>query len=222
MLAGHYSASFAAKTLAPRLPWWAVLLAAQAVDIVLDVLLLFGIERVSLDFSLPSNPLVIEYVPFTHSLLGNAGWAVLAYFVTMRCLQNRRAAFIVSLTVLSHWFLDVIIHRPDMTLHGAEPRLGTSLWNYPALANGLELSLLVLGLLGYLAVARPTRREARAAWLLTLLLVATQVYAIVAPPPPTTTAMAVSLFASYLSAAGIAAWLERRARAADQRDGLAL
>jgi len=43
--------------------------------------------------------------------------------------------------VLSHWLLDLLVHRPDLTLAGSPPKLGFGLWNYPAIEIPLELGL---------------------------------------------------------------------------------
>ena len=78
MFVGHYSAAFIAKRLEPRLPLWSLLLAVQLVDVVWAVLVLLGIERATIDFSLPGNPLVLSYMPYTHSLPATLLWSVLA------------------------------------------------------------------------------------------------------------------------------------------------
>ena len=84
MLVGHYAAAYVAKTAEPRVPLWLLFAAAQLVDIVWCVLALSGVERVSLDYSLPSNPMVADYMPFTHSLMANAIWATFAAVVVWK------------------------------------------------------------------------------------------------------------------------------------------
>jgi membrane-bound metal-dependent hydrolase YbcI (DUF457 family) len=143
MLAGHYSAAFLAKTAAPRTPLWVLALAVQLVDVLWAGFVLMGIERLRLDPTLPSNPLVLEHMPYTHSLLGTLLWAGVAGFAGWRVLGSAAAAWAVSAAVASHWLLDVIVHRPDMTLWGAEPKLGLGIWNHPAAALALELGLLI-------------------------------------------------------------------------------
>jgi len=143
VLAGHYSAAFLAKAAAPRTPLWLLALAVQLVDVLWAGLVLLGVERLQLDPSLPSNPLVLEYMPYTHSLLGTLVWAGLAGWAAKRWLGARSIAWAVAAAVASHWLLDVIVHRPDMTLWGAPPKLGLSIWDFPALALALELALLI-------------------------------------------------------------------------------
>jgi len=211
MLAGHYAAAFVAKGAEPKLPLWLLLLAAQLVDILWAVLVLTGAERASLDFELPSNPLVAEYMPYTHSLLGGAVCASLFGLLVWRWLGSGRCAVLAALVVLAHWFFDLPMHRPDLTLYGTDPRLGLQLWNYPLLAHSVELALLLAAFLLYWWWARPRQGQARAALIVLSVLLIVQLYAIFAPPPPNITQMAVSLLLFWLALAGLAAWLERSA-----------
>jgi hypothetical protein len=57
MFAGHYRSAFAAKAVAPRVPLWALLLAAQFVDILWVSFVLSGLEHARLSPGLASNPL---------------------------------------------------------------------------------------------------------------------------------------------------------------------
>ncbi len=88
MFVGHYSASFLGQTLAPRVPLWVFLLAAQLVDVAWALFILLGVERFHLDPSLASNPLVLEYMPYTHSLVGTVAWAGLAAAVVSDALRH--------------------------------------------------------------------------------------------------------------------------------------
>ena len=163
MLAGHYSAAFLAKAAAPRTPLWLLALAVQLVDVLWAAFVLLGVERVRIDPSLSSNPLVLEYMPYTHSLAGTLVWAGLAALATRRWLGAAAAAWAVGAAVASHWLLDWLVHRPDLTLWGAPPKLGLALWNFPALALALELGLLIGSALVCLrggAIAASRRRGA--------------------------------------------------------------
>lgn len=213
MLAGHYAAAFAGKTAEPKLPLWLLFVAAQFVDIVWGVLVLTGVERAGLDYSLPSNPLVAEFMPYTHSLLGTALAAALLWVAVRAKSGSLRFATIVALVVLSHWFLDLLMHRPDLTLAGGDPKLGLRLWNYPVLAHSFELGLLVLSYWVFRIVAKPDARQGRAALILLSVLVIVQLYSIFAPPPPNVPQMTLSLLVLWLAMPALAAWLERRGNA---------
>ena len=79
MFVGHYSASFAAKAADQRIPLWLLFIAVQFVDVMWAIFVLLGIEKVRIVPGITaSNPLDLYYMPYTHSLIGAVGWAVLA------------------------------------------------------------------------------------------------------------------------------------------------
>ena len=182
VLAGHYSAAFLAKAAAPRTPLWLLALAVQLVDVLFAGFVLLGVERMSLDPSLPSNPLVLEHMPYTHSLLGTAVWAGLAGFATRRWLGSTAAAWAVAGAVASHWLLDVLVHRPDMTLLGSAPKLGLGLWNWPAPALALELGLLLASVLVCLRRGAIPASRRRGVFVLVGALAAVQLATLLSPP----------------------------------------
>ena len=147
MFIGHYSASFVAKAIAPQVPLWLLLAAAQLVDFVWAIFILTGVEHASLDPSLASNPLVLHHMPYTHSLVATLAWSVIAFLMAWKAIGlAAREALAVAAVVASHWFLDLIVHRPDLPLLTGAPKLGLGLWNFPQLAYGLEVSLLLVTL----------------------------------------------------------------------------
>ncbi len=154
MLIGHYSAAFVAKVVEPRVPLWIFLLAAQWVDVFWSVFVLTGVERVRLDPTLSSNPLDLYHMPYTHSLVGTGVWALAAGLVVARVARfggTVRSGVVVALVVASHWGLDILVHRPDLTLWGVPPKLGLGLWDVPSLAYLLELALVAGGAAFYAA-----------------------------------------------------------------------
>ncbi len=212
MFVGHYSAAFAGKTVAPRIPLWVLMLAAQLVDVAWALLVLVGIERFTLDATLPSNPLVLEYMPFTHSLAAGLVWAGLAGAVVLAVPTlggTRRAALVVGAVVLSHWVLDLVVHRPDLTLAGGGPRLGFGLWNHPRTAFLVEVGLLAATAAGY-ATRSASAAAARAVACAVLVLVLLQTATLLGPIPPSTTALAVTMLVAFSTLALAAARIERR------------
>jgi uncharacterized membrane protein YhaH (DUF805 family) len=119
-------------------------------------------------------------------------WAAafgLLYFLVRK---NRKAAWIVALVVLSHWFLDLLVHRPDLPLvPGSEARWGLGLWNSIPATLALEALLFGAGLAFY---ARRTRALDRIGswglWFIVLFLVAAYLAAAFGPPPPSVEAIA--------------------------------
>ena len=69
MLVGHYSASFAIKSQTRDVPLWVLFVAVQLMDIFWTTLLLLGIEKARVEPYLPSVPLDLYYMPYSHSLI---------------------------------------------------------------------------------------------------------------------------------------------------------
>jgi len=208
MFVGHYSASFLGKAAAPRVPLWVCILAAQLVDVAWAIFILTGVERFHLDPSLPSNPLVLDHMPYTHSLVATLGWAALAAAAVVAAgYGSARAALVVALVVVSHWGLDVLVHRPDMTITGGEPKLGLGLWNQPTLAFALEV-LFLAGAAGiYTVAARVDERTRRAVVRGVAVLIVLQTFTMYGPIPPSPTALVLSVLTSFL----VLTWLTARA-----------
>ena len=201
MLAGHYSAAFLAKSAAPSVPLWGLALAVQAVDIVWALFVLAGIEHVRIDPSLPSNPLDLYDMPYTHSLLGTLVWAGLAFAIGLRWLGRARSAAIVAAAVASHWLLDWLVHRPDLTLYGVAPKLGLGLWNHPLPALALELGLLIGTAWLYMRTNRLSGRARTRALVFTGALVAVQLVFTASPPAFGPTGIALTCLFLYAAVA---------------------
>jgi hypothetical protein len=210
MFIGHFAPAFVAATLpkAPRLG--TLFVAAQLVDIAFFAFVPMGIEamRVSPGISV-MNPMDLYHLPYTHSLLGAVAWGI-GFAVLLRLwLGNWTAGLIGGAVVVSHWFFDLLVHVPDLTLAGQPPKLGLGLWNFPAIAMPLELALIGGGAWLY---ARRTRATARA-WLLPalmILLLAFQAINWFGPPPERVDAQlwGMALFAFALLAL-FASWVAR-------------
>lgn len=218
MMVGHYSAAFAAKALTPKAPLWALFVAVQFVDIFWAGFILTGVERGRLDPTLASNPLVLEHMPYTHSLVGTVAFAALGAGLAFALFRDARAAAAVGVAVLSHWVLDVVVHRPDMTLLGAEPRLGLRLWDAPVLALGLEVALFA-GAIAWCVKARGWTASAKTFAVVAVVLSLVQVGSTLGPPPPSIEAIAVLGLVTFLGLPALARWLERRAVAATGQPG---
>lgn len=131
-------------------------IAAQLVDWAFFLFVMVGIEsmRITPGISVMS-PMDLYHMPYTHSLLGSAVWAAGFGAVIFVASRNRIAAIIGALVVLSHWFIDLLVHVPDLTVAGNPPKLGFGLWNYPAIEMPLELVLTFGALWLYARKAQP-------------------------------------------------------------------
>lgn len=198
MLAGHYTTAFLAKAASPATPLWTLLLAAQLVDVLWVLAILTGIEGARLDHSLASNPLDLYHMPFTHSLAGTLVWAAVAFAGARTVLRLRAgSALLVAAVVTSHWFLDLVVHRPDLTIAGGDARLGFALWNRPLAAYALEVVLVVASVAAAMK-ACVTSEPSRRAWLaFGIGLVGMQTAASFGPAPASLTGIVLSTLALY-------------------------
>jgi hypothetical protein len=200
LLAGHYSAALLAKRVVPGAPLWALALAAQLVDVFWAAFVIAGVEHLRIDSTLPSNPLDLYDMPWTHSLVGALGWSAAASVVTFAIVRSAAVAGAIGATVLSHWGLDWIVHRPDLPIVPGGPKYGLGLWNFPVAGIAVEFALL-FGTAWLLARSVPWRRG-----LLGLVgaLAAFQLFVTVLPPalPPAGVAVvALALFSVVTVAA---------------------
>jgi hypothetical protein len=82
MFVGHYAAALALKKYEKRASLGVLFLAVQFVDILFFPFVLLGIERINIiENYTQSTHFELEYMPYTHSLLGSLLWALAAYFI---------------------------------------------------------------------------------------------------------------------------------------------
>ncbi len=215
MFIGHYAPALALKPLAPRVPLWVLFVAVQLLDFGWDALVFLGVEHVRITPGITAaNDLDLYDMPLTHSLVAALVWSAVAALAAWRLTrggerERRVAGGVVGLAVLSHWLLDLVVHRPDLTLAGeSTAHVGLGLWNYPVLETSLEVGLVIAG--GLLAARAPARR--RAVLALTSVLALVAVVERLVPPPATVTQLVVSAFAAYVVFAGAAALVDRAER----------
>ncbi len=131
MFIGHIGVAMAAKKAAPKTSLGVLIAATSLIDLLWPLFLILGWERVAIE---PGNtvvtPLAFEHYPITHSLLGAAGWSIAFALIFWLFTKRRRDSVIVGLVAVSHWFLDLIVHRPDLPIiPGVSFKLGLGLWN---------------------------------------------------------------------------------------------
>jgi hypothetical protein len=211
MFVGHYGPSFLAKRLDPTIPLWVLFLAVQLVDVFWAIFVLTGVERLRIvpGFT-ATNALDLYYMPFTHSLPGALGWALVAAVLYRAVAGSGRGALLVGAAVFSHWPLDLLVHRPDLALYDDSMKVGLGLWDYPYVTLAVEAALLFGALGAYMARTRPRSGRGRFAMpAFGVAIFAMQASMLYAPPPPSAGAMAVTALASYAVFAAAIAWLER-------------
>lgn len=219
MFAGHYAAALAAKAVEPKAPMWTLVAAAQLVDIGWSALIIAGVERGRSDPSLPGSPLVLEYMPWTHSLPAALAWSVIAGLLAKALLRlPMRVAVVIGLVVFSHWLADLLVHRPDLQLYPDGPKVGLGLWNLPVPEQAVEIGL--LGVAGMFWAAQRVRAGLNAwpAAAFLALLVAVQIIAALMPAEvsDTLTSFGPNALAIYLVLTVVAVFLDGRRASSPQ------
>ncbi|MEM6477279.1 MAG: hypothetical protein AAF687_14070 [Pseudomonadota bacterium] len=156
MFIGHFAPAFVAAAISPRAPGLGTLfVAAQLVDWGFFALAIGGVEKMRVDpEATVMVPFDLYHMPYTHSLLGTALWALACAVVIMVYKRNAVGGILAGLVVLSHWVLDWLTHRPDLTLAGGGETYGLGLWNQPYIAIPLELGITFAAFLFYVRRTR--------------------------------------------------------------------
>ena len=143
MFVGHYGVAFAVKTPRNKIPLWVLFVAVQLLDFLWAPFVLLGIEKVRFVPGITAtNALDLYYMPYTHSLIGALFWSAVAfaiYKIGWRNIASNSAALLVGFAVFSHWLLDLIVHRPDLSIYDDTMKVGFGLWNYRGIEFVLEI-----------------------------------------------------------------------------------
>jgi len=215
MFVGHYAAAMAAKAIEPKAPMWTLAAAAQLVDIGWSAFIIAGIERASVDPTLPGSTLVLYDMPWTHSLPMALVWSIGAALLVKLILRLPVwASAIVGVTVFSHWLLDLLVHRPDLELWLGGEKAGFGLWNYPVPEQAVEMGLLAICGAAWVASRKTLGRFAWPAIAFIAFLVTLQIVAMLSPQPAGELAPAsgITILAIYLVAVALAALTDRRGK----------
>ena len=213
MFVGHYAASLALKSVEKKASLGLLFLAVQFVDILFFPFVLLGIERVNVveNFT-QSTHFELEYMPYTHSLLASflcAGFIYVVYQIVSP--RNKSVALVMSIAVLSHWFLDLIVHTPDLPLWSdASKKMGFGLWHSAIATYALEATLLIAGLWLYLRSTTATSSIGKyGIGIFVMILLMVNVVNIFGPPfGDSKLSLATSALAMYFLFAGAAHWLD--------------
>jgi hypothetical protein len=201
MFLGHFGLAFAAKRAAPKTSLGMLLLGAQLADLLWPLLLLTGLEQVQIQHgATPFLDPVFTAYPYSHSLLTQCVLGVLLAALYFGMSRNARGALIVGLLVPSHWFLDWLVHVPDLPLLPRDvDKHGLGIWRSLPLTLVCEFALFGAGLAIYLAITRALDRVGL--WALAsfvALLVLMYVATIFSGPPPSPGVLAWSALALWL------------------------
>jgi len=201
MFLGHFAVAMGAKRVLPRVSLGTTVLAAQFADLLWPILLLLGVERVRISPGITAfSDLDFQHYPYTHSLLGISVLSILLALVYFGVTKHRVGALAVAVLVVSHWVLDVIVHRPDLPLSVAgQTRVGLGLWNSVAGTLLVELGLYAVGIYMYLRSTTAEDGVGRYGfWALIVVLLAIFLGSAFGPPPDSERALATLTLALWV------------------------
>ena len=145
MFIGHFAFSYILIFLAPSVPPLVPLAGVSFPDILWPLLVLAGIEKVSID---PENPLqkaiVFSRYPYSHSLLVGTLIACLPG-VVIGLVLGPLPGVIFIIASASHWVLDSVVHLKDLPVigFGKDRNVGLGLWKMGRITFVLELAFYV-------------------------------------------------------------------------------
>lgn len=156
MFIGHFAPAFVAAAVYSKGPKLATyFVAAQLIDWVFFILAMVGVEKMRIEpGATVMVPFDLYYFPFSHSLLGAGIWAVVFGIVIAIWHRDTIAGMLIATVVASHWLLDWVTHRPDLTLTGSGETHGLGLWNYPEFAMSLEIGIVLAAFFFYIKRSR--------------------------------------------------------------------
>jgi len=219
MFIGHFALGYAAKRAAPRVSLAVLGAATQIADLLWPCFLAAGVEQVRID---PGNtavtPLDFVSYPYSHSLVMLIVWGVMFAVVFAAPYVGSgfsRTYTVLTMLVISHWFLDWITHRPDMPLYPGGARFGLGLWNSVGATVAIETAMYAAGLWIYMRSTRARDGVGRWGFLaLAVFLPLVYVANIFGPPPPTVGALWMSAAAGGAVLVAWMWWVDRH------RDGI--
>lgn len=210
MFIGHFGVALAAKRLAPRTSLATLMVAAQFLDLLWPVFLLLGFEHVRVVPGITKVQALDFYdYPLSHSLNMAFRWSLafgLIYYIIRR---YRSGAWVAGCLVLSHWLLDLLVHRPDLPLWRGGPKYGLGLWNSWPASISLELLFFAAGIWLYVSATRSRDWVGKYAfWSLIVFLFLGWLAATFGPPPPNVHQLALTATAMWLLVVPWAWWAD--------------
>jgi len=193
MFIGHFAAGLAVKKVDSSPSLGTLFMASQFIDLLWPFFLLMGLETVKID---PGNtaftPLDFISYPFTHSLAGVLVWAILFGGIYYWKKKQIKTSMILGGLVLSHWFLDLFTHRPDLLIiPGVELKVGLGLWNSIPATIIIESLIFITGAYLYFKVTKARNKTGSLSlWSVLIFLGTVYVANIFGPPPPSADAIA--------------------------------
>ena len=142
MFMGHFAVAFLLMYFFPTVPYWVPLIGVSFPDLLWPILILIGVEKVSIKYESPlqSDVNFLNY-PYSHSLILSSlieiGISIFVGIITKMIL----AVVVFLLACTSHWILDTLMHPKDLPILGfgkRDKKIGLGLWQKGMVAFTFE------------------------------------------------------------------------------------
>jgi membrane-bound metal-dependent hydrolase YbcI (DUF457 family) len=159
VIAGHFGFAAAVKAKERTTPLWALMLACVWLDVIFVPLFAAGIEKIVMIPGAKEGAYGdgVIYADYTHSLVGAFVLSALLG-LALGARYGKRSGIVIGLVGMSHWVLDLVMHRQDMPIlpgnAGNLSRLGFGLWRSHTASAALELAFVAVGAWMYWRAAR--------------------------------------------------------------------
>jgi membrane-bound metal-dependent hydrolase YbcI (DUF457 family) len=169
VITGHFGLASAVKAHERWVPLWVLMLSSVWLDVIFIPLFAANVETIS-DAPGTNGGYgdSIIHADYTHSLLGAVLIALVTGWIAARW-WGRRGGVVIAVVVLSHWVLDLVVHRADLALlpgNVGDVRMGLGLWKVQWASITLEAAILMVGAFLYWRAATAAEQTAGAvsAW----------------------------------------------------------
>ncbi len=182
-------------------------------DLLLWTFILLGIERVIVPPEFEKLHYLKFFFPYSHSLISTVAWSLLVYVAAEIITKRQLTAVLLGAGVLSHYFFDVIVHIPELTIFGDNSAvIGLGLWNHIYIALLVELAIYLAGLFIYLKETHGVGFGGKyGMYIFSVVLVAAAfVSQVLSPKPQNGNEVAGSALLSVILVILISYWLDRK------------
>ncbi|SLN26124.1 hypothetical protein ROJ8625_01042 [Roseivivax jejudonensis] len=108
MILGHAATTLVAKRAAPAMPWWLLFVSAFLIDIAMFTFVALGIETMEpTGADGPTLATNVTQMTFSHDLVPQIGWTLLAGAIAFAVTRQRMFALIAMALSLGHWLGDL-------------------------------------------------------------------------------------------------------------------
>jgi hypothetical protein len=120
-------------------------------------------------------------------------WGILFGLVYFLIKKNYKTAVILGLLVVSHWFLDLLVHIPDLPIFPGEGiKVGLGLWNSLTATLIVEGSIFALGVYLYYKTTKAKNKIGTYSLIgLIVFLVLIYISNLIGPPPESVEAIGI-------------------------------